>query len=61
MWEKGLSIDQVLDVILNGTVNKREKDEQSKGYFSMFTISKGKIVIVVKDCKPVFIITANWK
>lgn len=59
MWENGISIDQVLDTILTGTVNKKEKDERSRGKFSKFTISKGDIVVVVKDCNPAFIITAN--
>ncbi len=59
MWENGISIDQVLDTILNGRVNKKEKDERSQGHFTKYTISKGKIVVVVKDCKPGFIITAN--
>jgi len=59
MWENGISIDQVLDTILTGTVNKKEKDERSQGKFLKYTISKGDIVVVVKDCKPGFIITAN--
>ena len=59
MWENGISIDQVLDTILTGTVNKKERDEQSKGKFLKYTISKGEIIVVVKDCKPGFIITAN--
>ena len=25
MWKNGISIDQVLDTILNGTINKRER------------------------------------
>lgn len=53
MWENSISIDQVLDTILTG------KDERSHGKFSKFTISKGDIVVVVKDCNPAFIITAN--
>lgn len=59
MWENGISIDQVLDTILTGTINKREKDERSHGKFIKFTITKRDIVVVVKDCKPAFIITAN--
>ena len=59
IWENGISIDQVLQVILNGTVNKKENDEQSEGKFVKFTISKRNIKVVVKDCKPAFIITAN--
>ena len=59
MWENGISIDQVLDTILTGTVNKKEKDERSRGKFLKYTISKGDIVVVVKDCKPGFIITVN--
>jgi len=59
MWENGISIDQVLDTILTGTVNKKERDEQSKGKFLKYTVSKNEIVVVVKDCKPGFIITAN--
>ena len=57
MWENGISIDQVLGTILTGTVNKKKKDERSHGKFTKYTISKGKIVVVVKDCKPAFIIT----
>ena len=59
MWENGISIDQVLETILNGIVNKKEKDEQSDGQFIKYTISKSKIKVVVKDCKPAFIITAS--
>ena len=61
MWENGISIDQVLDTIVTGTVNKKEKDERSRGKFTKYTISKGNIVVVVKDCKPGFIITANMR
>ena len=59
MWENAVSIDQVLDVIATGTVQKKEKDERSQGKFNKFTIVKGKLVVVVKDCDPAFIITAN--
>ena len=59
MWNAGISIDQVLDLILTGTVNKKEKDERSHGRFNKFTISKGDMVVVVKDCNPAFIITAK--
>jgi hypothetical protein len=59
MWENGISIAQVLDTILTGTVNKKEKNEYSHGKFTKFTISKGNIVVVVKDCRPAFVITAN--
>ena len=59
MWENGLSIDQVLDTILTGTINKKEKDERSHGKFTKYTISKGNIVVVIKDYNPGFIIAAN--
>lgn len=59
MWTNGISIDQVLDTILTGRVNKQEKDERSEGKFTKFTVSKGDIVVVVKDSNPAFIITAN--
>lgn len=59
MWENGISIAQVLDTILTGTINKKEKDELSHGKFKKFTISKEQIVVVVKDCIPAFVITAN--
>ena len=59
IWENGISINQVLDTILSGIINKREKDERSQGKFTKFTISKGDIVVVVKDCRPGFIITAR--
>ena len=38
MWENSLSIDQVLDVIINGSMRKRENDEASLGRFTKFTI-----------------------
>jgi len=41
MWGNGVSIDQVLDTILTGTVNKKERDKRSHGKFTKFTISKG--------------------
>ena len=59
MYENGISINQVLDVILNGTVRKREPDERSGGRFTKYTIRKGRITVTVKDCRPAFIITAN--
>lgn len=59
MWENGISIAQVLDTILTGTVTKKEKDERSHGKFNKFTISKGDMVVIVKDSIPAFIITTN--
>ncbi len=59
MHENGISIDQVLDTILNGTVRKKEADERSGGKFTKYTIRKGRITVTVKDCRPAFIITAN--
>ena len=59
MCGDGISIDQVLDVILNGTVRKKEPDERSGGKFTKYTIRRGRITVTVKDCRPVFIITAR--
>ncbi len=59
MFENGISIDQVLDVIANGTVAKKEPDERSSGLYSKYTIRKRRITVTVKDCSPAFIITAN--
>jgi len=59
MYESGISIDQVLDVILNGTVRKKESDERSGGKFTKYTFHKRHITVTVKDCRPAFIITAN--
>lgn len=59
MAQNGISIDQVLDVILNGTVRKKEPDERSKGRFTKYTLNKGVITVTVKDCQPAFVITAN--
>ena len=59
MYENGISIDQVLDVVLNGTVIKKDPDERSEGKFIKYTIRKGRITVTVKDCRPAFIITAN--
>jgi archaellum component FlaF (FlaF/FlaG flagellin family) len=59
MYENGISIDQVLNVILNGTVVKKEPDERSGGKFTKYTLRRGHITITVKDCRPAFIITAS--
>jgi hypothetical protein len=59
MSESGISLDQVLDVILTGTVRKKEPDERSRGKFTKYTIYKGRITVTVKDCRPAFIVTAN--
>jgi hypothetical protein len=59
MYENGISINQVLDVILTGTIRKKELDERTGGKFTKYTISKRRIVVTVKDCRPAFIITAN--
>jgi hypothetical protein len=59
MAQNGISIDQVLDAILKGTVRKRAPDERSAGRFTKYTISRGGITVTVKDCRPAFIITAN--
>jgi len=59
MAENGISIDQVLDVILNGTVRKKVPDERTGGRFTRYTITGGRTTVTVKDCLPAFIITAN--
>jgi hypothetical protein len=59
MHQNGISIDQVLEVILLGTVRKKQADQRSKGKFTKYTLRKGRITVTVKDCKPAFIITAN--
>ncbi len=59
MAENGISIDQVLDVVVNGTVRKRVPDDRSGGRFTKYTICRGRITVTVKDCHPAFIITAN--
>jgi len=59
MYENGIAIDQVLDVILTGTVRKKQPDERSRGKFAKYTIHKGRITVTAKDCHPAFIVTAN--
>ncbi len=59
LWDQGLSVDQVYDTILTGTVRKREVDERSAGRFTKYTIVKRQTVVVVKDCHPAFIITVR--
>lgn len=59
MFQNGISIDQVFDVILNGSVRKKEPDEHSDGRFTKYTIRQSNITVTVKDCRPAFIITAN--
>ncbi|MCX6028456.1 MAG: DUF4258 domain-containing protein [Chloroflexi bacterium] len=59
MSENGISIDQVIDVILTGIIRKKEPDERSRGKFTKYTIYKGRITVTVKDCRPAFIVTAN--
>ena len=61
MYRNSISIDQVLDVILTGTVRKKEPDErlQAQGKFTKYTIHRQGITVTVKDCRPAFIVTAN--
>ncbi|MBI3922443.1 MAG: DUF4258 domain-containing protein [Armatimonadetes bacterium] len=59
MYQNGMSIDQVTDTILTGSVSKQEFDERSLGKFTKYTISKRRVTVTVKDCRPAFIITAN--
>ncbi len=58
-FQKGISIDQMIDVVLTGTVTKSEKDEESQGKFMKHTFKKGGTIVVVKDCDPPFVITTN--
>ena len=59
MYENGISIEQVLEVILTGTIRKKEPDEITGGKFTKYTIYKGKITVTVKDCRPAFIISIS--
>ncbi len=59
MVENGISIDQVIEVILDGVLRKKQADEHSKGKFTKYTLAKGRLTVTVKDCRPAFIITAN--
>ena len=59
MTQNGISIDQVLDAVMNGTVRKTAPDERSGGRFMKYTVSRRRIIVTVKDCRPGFIITAN--
>lgn len=59
MFENGISIDQVFDVILRGAVTKKEPDERSSGRYTKYMIRRRRITVTVKDCAPAFIITAN--
>ena len=34
MWKNSISAEQVLDTILSGTINKKEKNERSNGKFT---------------------------
>ena len=61
MHQNGMSIDQVLDTVLTGTVRKRQPDERSRGMFTKYTITKRRVTVTVKDCRPAFIITAKRK
>ena len=57
--QNGMSVDQVLDAVLTGTVRKQEPDERSGGRFTKYTLSKRRVTVTVKDCRPAFVITAN--
>ncbi len=59
LHDNGISIDQVLDAILNGRIRKKQPDERSGGKFTKYTLRRGRITVTVKDCLPAFIITAN--
>lgn len=52
-------VAEKLDVILTGTVLKKEPDQKSEGKFAKYTVRKGRLTVTVKDSQPAFIITAN--
>ena len=57
MIQHNIDLDQILEVIRRGTVNKQEPDERSKGRYSKYTLTLGKIGVVVKDSEIPFVIT----
>lgn len=58
-YRHGISIEQVYQTILRGTVRKREPDEYSDGKYTKYTIAYRRRVVVVKDSHPAFIITVG--
>jgi len=57
MIQHHIDLDQVIDVIQNGILNKKESDDRSKGRFTKYTLSKGSITVVIKDSDIPFVIT----
>jgi len=58
-YQHGMSIEQVYQAILRGTVRKREADEYSDGKYTKYTIVYRRRLAVVKDSTPAFIITVG--
>lgn len=58
MISQNITLEQVIEVIYDGKVNKKRPDEQSKSRFTKYTLTKGNISVVIKDSKIPFVITA---
>jgi hypothetical protein len=56
MYNLSLSNIDVIDIILNGKIRKRETDDLIDDC-TKFTVIKGKRGVVVKDSEPVWVIT----
>ncbi|MBI4180080.1 hypothetical protein HY522_11735 [bacterium] len=58
MIAENIELDQILDVIGNGTVMKKEPDERTEGKLTKYTLVRGGIGVVVKDSDVPFVVTA---
>jgi len=58
MISQNISLDQIIEVIYDGKINKKQADEKSNNKFTKYTLTKGDISVVVKDSETPFVITA---
>ena len=57
MLAENIELEQILDVIRNGTLSKKEPDERTEGKLTKYTLVKDTIGVVVKDSDVPFVIT----
>ena len=57
MLAENIELEQILDVIRNGAVTKKEPDERTEARLTKYTLLKGGIAVVVKDSDMPFVIT----
>ena len=57
MLQYHIDLDQIIQVIKEGKINKKLPDERSGGKFTKYTLTRGTISVVIKDSDIPFVIT----